>query len=297
MNTKDDWENIKFFIALAKEGSLIGAANLINSNHTTVYRRIKKFEEQYHINLFERTPTGYFLTPQGEELFKYSEEIEQKMDNVFQNIQGLENQLKGEVCITTTQSLARIYLPELMVKIRDSWPLLNLDFRVSNNFYNLSRREADIAIRPSNIVPDHLVGRKLGKINFGIFGSKKLFSRKINFNKEQEKLKFLGLSDSLSHLLSSQWLEKNIPKKQVIAHVDELTTMAQLCEAGVGVALLPLYFEAQFKELKLIYDLEDFIGNDLWILTHKNQSQLPKIKVCTEFLYQELKIKLAKYFI
>jgi len=299
MNTKDNWENIKYFIALAKEKQLKKAAASLKSNHTTVYRRICQFEEEYNLRLFERTPTGYFLTAQGEALFNSVSGLEGQMDTVFSSLQGLENTLKGEICITTTPSLAMLFMADIIQKFQEKWPDLVIDLRVSHQIYNLSKREADIAIRPATDVPLHLMGRRVGAVNFGVFRSTR-YKTKINKSKfmdEIDRHKFIVLSEELGHLSSRHWLDKVINEQHIACRVDRLTSLSELCSQGLGLAVLPLYYSGFYPDLELVYQPEEFIGNDIWVLTHKNMSRTPKIKVCTEFFYHELRKKLKPYLL
>lgn len=292
MNTLEDWEDIKFFIALAKEKRLQRAAKLIQSNHTTVYRRILNFEEKFGVKLFESTPYGYNLTPAGEELYEKIDNLEDRMDEIFNSLQGLETKLKGNIQITTTSSVATTFLPFILKKLQKSWPDLFIDLKVSNNFYNLSKREADIAIRPSSDVPEHLIGRNLGKINFSVFAS-------MSYLKENEKLGKLNLQnlknhthiildESLEHLKSKKWIDSRISEETRVYRVNGLSVMAQMCSNGIGLALLPDYYGKVYKNLVVAYRPKDFIGSDFWILSHKNMSKIPRVKTCTDFLYKEI---------
>ena len=291
MNTMDNWDDLKFFLALAKEKRLQRAATLINSNHTTIYRRINQMEEKYEVKLFESTPEGYYLTQAGEELYEKLKGLEEKMDEVFSSIQGLENKLKGRILITTTHSIASTFLPKILIKFQQNWPELLIDLKVSNQFYNLTKREADIAIRPSNDVPLHLIGRKLGKINFGMYASKKYVKKHItkkNFLTNLNDYNYVTLDDSLEHLKSKKWLDAKLIDDSKIYKVDNLTVMAKMCDDGLGIGLMPHYFAQNYKNLELNYMPDEFIGNDLWVLTQKNMSRVPKIKTCTDFLCAEI---------
>jgi DNA-binding transcriptional LysR family regulator len=291
MNTDENWDDIKFFIALAKEKRLQKAAKLLNSNHTTVYRRISQFEDRFDVKLFESTPSGYFLTQEGEELLNKVEGLEERMDEVFNSIQGLESNLKGRILLTTTNSIASTFLPKILKKFQKQWPELLIDLKVSNQFYNLSKREADIAIRPASDVPLHLIGRKLGSLNFGVYGTKnyvKKVKAKGRFLHHINDYKFITLDDSLEHLKSKQWLDSKLKNDSNIYRVDNLTVLAKMCEDGLGLALLPHYFVDNYKNLELVHQPKEFVGNDLWVLTQKNMSRVPKIKTCTDFLCEEI---------
>lgn len=137
MNTAENWEDLKYFVALAKEKKLLRAAKLLNSNHTTVYRRILQFEEKFDVRLFERTPSGYYLTPAGEALYEKVGGLEEQMDDIYSSIQGLDNQIKGNILLTTTPTVATTFLPEILRKFKKKWPDLTISLKVSNQFDNL----------------------------------------------------------------------------------------------------------------------------------------------------------------
>jgi DNA-binding transcriptional LysR family regulator len=291
MNIEENWEDLKYFMALAKEKRLQRAAKLIKSNHTTVYRRINQFEEKFEVQLFERTPSGYYLTPAGEELYEKVQGLEERMDSVFNSLSGLETKLKGRILITTTPSIATTFLPKIIKKFQKLWPDLIVDLKVSNQFYNLSKREADIAIRPSSDVPLHLIGRNLGKLNFGMYGSKgylKEHGGADNLLKNLDKHTFLSLDESFERLKSKKWLDGKLNEDSRIYKVDDLTIMAKMCAEGIGLGLLPHYFKEIYKNIELVFEPKEFVGSDLWILTHENMSKVPKVKTCTDFLFDEI---------
>ncbi len=297
MNSSMNWENLKYFMALAKAGRLKKAADLLGSNHSTVYRRIKSFEEEIDTKLFESTPTGYHLSAAGEKLYKSTEDLENKMDEITRTIKGIDNTLKGNICITTTASIANTVLPKVLLGFKKKWPHIFIDLRVSNQHLNLSKREADIAIRPSSDVPPHLIGRKLGYIKFSVMGSKGyLKNRPLKMfldNLSQHDL--LGLDDTLGHLRSKQWLDKLDTDQSKIYRFDNLTTMAYQCNAGLGVGLLPEYFQITQRNLNIIFSPKEDVGSDLWILTHRDMIRNPKIKVAMEFMATEIKKELSLY--
>lgn len=291
MNINENWEDLKYFMALAKERRLQKAAKLIKSNHTTVYRRILNFEQKFDIKLFESTPSGYHLTSAGEELFDKVQGLEQKMDSIFNSIQGLETNLKGRVLITTTPSIATTFLPKIISKFQSEFPELYVDLKVSNEFYNLSKREADIAIRPAVDIPLHLIGRNIGALDFGFYGSKKYLKsfdkKKSLFDKSQDH-RFIILDESLEHLKSKRWLDSKLLSSSKIYKVDDLTVMGKMCSEGVGLALLPHYFTGIYKNIEMIYQPDEFTGSNLWLLTHKDMSKVPKVKTVTDFFFKEI---------
>lgn len=291
MNTSENWEDLKYFVALAKEKKLLRAAKLLNSNHTTVYRRIVQFEEKFDIRLFERTPSGYYLTPAGEALYEKVGGLEEQMDDIYSSIQGLDNQVKGNILLTTTPTVAATFLPGILSKLKTKWPELTIHLKVSNQFYNLSKREADIAIRPANDVPLHLIGRNLGKLNFGLYGAKSFIKKHIKNAKTFEDFhdsSFIALDETLEHLKSKKWLDKKLKEHEQVYRVDDLVVMTKMCASGLGLALIPHYMAKEYKNIELVFTPNVFVGSDLWVLTQKNLSKVPKIKACTDYLCEEI---------
>ncbi|MCB9397638.1 MAG: LysR family transcriptional regulator [Acidobacteria bacterium] len=291
------WDHLKTVLVLARSGSLQAAARQLGTNHTTVYRQVRAFEEAVGLRLFESTPGGYRLTAQGDKFLETASGLDQQVADLFRSLQGMDASLSGSLCVTTTSSLATTLLPPIWKRFRETWPDLSVELKVSNTFFNLSKREADIAIRPSSDVPDYLVGRNLGPLHFGVFAAESYLNRapKQPFPEQMEGHDFIGLDDSLGHLLSKKWLDDLIGPNCSVYRVDNLSVLGHLCEAGLGIAVLPLYFRVRHPDLRLIYQPERFLGSDLWLLTHRDLSQTAKVQTCMDFLAGALKKALQPF--
>lgn len=292
MNSDLNWEDLKYFLALAKHGKLQHAAKALQSNHTTVYRRIKSFEEKTNRKFFNSTPTGYILTMAGEKLLQEILDLEERMDGINRYLDGIDDSLHGNITLTTTSSMAMSVMPKILANLKQKAPDLMIELKVSAGFFNLTKREADIAIRPCLTPPEHLIGKNLGKVQFALFASEDYLKHsptnaKVINNLTQHQL--LCLDHNFSHLLSKQWFDKFIKEQKNIYYVDDLTVMARLCAEGLGLAVLPTYFTNVYPNLKQVYKPKEFIGSNLWLLTHKDISKTQKIKFCMELLSRELK--------
>ncbi len=292
-----DWNHLKYFIILAKEKTLQKAADVAGSNPSTVFRRIKSFEEEIGTKLFERTSEGYLLSGNGEQLFAEALEIEERIEAVTRKIYRLDEQLRGEVIFTTTDTMASTVLMGIVRDFSRSYPSLNLDIRISPQFFNLSKREADIALRPSSSPPDHLIGRKLGSVQFAVFASTSYLQEHPiqDFLTEIDQHSLIGADQSLSHLKSKKWFDKLTRKSSYTAKADNLIAIANLCNIGMGLAVLPTYFEKYFSNLRLVHTPSEFIGSDLWLLTHKDLKNLSRIKVTMGFFQERLLEEIGTY--
>jgi DNA-binding transcriptional LysR family regulator len=131
----------------------------------------------------------------------------------------------------------------------------------------------------------------LGKINFGLYGAKSFINKQIrdtsNFEDFYES-SFIALDETLDHFKSKKWLDKKLKNHKKVYRVDDLVVMTKMCASGLGLALIPHYMAKEYKNLKLLYTPNVFVGSDLWVLTQKNLSKVPKIKACTDYLCEEI---------
>ena len=290
MKSSWNWQNLKFFLALARFDTLGRAAEKINSNPTTVFRRIKAFEAEVGSKLFDSTPQGYSLTPAGETLFERSEGLEEKLDTLFSSVEGMDQEIRGSVLLTTTDSLALTVLPPILKTFQGRFPAVRLRVRISPRFFNLSKREADIALRPGSQAPAHLFGKKLGKIHFALYAAQSYLERHPvkNLPAEVARHAFIGLDDSLSHLPSKQWLDRMVGDVASFTRTDNMMTAGLLCNEGLGVAILPTYFQRYCRNLVKVFQPEEFLGSDFWLLTHRDTKDIARIKATTRFLAEEI---------
>jgi DNA-binding transcriptional LysR family regulator len=166
-----EWDDLRFVLAVANAGSLAGAARNLNVNHTTVLRRVSAFEKRVGLRLFERLPSGYVLTPGGEELIAAARHLEDTIIKVERKLAGQDARLSGSLRVTTTDTLMASILPRMLAEFRAAHSGVQIEIAVSNLMFNLSKRDADVAIRPAKDPPETLVGRRMAKVAFAIYGS------------------------------------------------------------------------------------------------------------------------------
>ncbi len=292
-----DWGNLRYFMALAKTLNLKEASKITGGTHATVSRRVKQLESELKAKLFDVTPLGHSLTSTGDELLERCLPIEEQILGISRHMFGKDHSISGAIRVTTTDTLSHTVLPSIINSYLKEFPNIELEILASSNFFNLSRREADIAIRPSSNPPENLIGRKLGRIKFNLYASSKYLKSNPISELEEEKSKhfFIQIDNSLSHLSSKSWLDVflNNQKPQLIT--DGLLTTAAMCVDGIGIAALPSYFTKYYKELILVKELDENIGSDFWLLTHKDIRNTHKIRNTMDFLEKKIKESLHHF--
>ena len=284
-----DWEKLRFFIVLARAGSLSGAAKRLNVNHATVFRQLNQFEESLNARLFVRSRNGYVLTDFGEALLKRSTEIEERMLALEREILGLETELSGNIRVTTTDTLGIDYLSKHLASFKLRYPHVTIEVLIGHTTFDLARREADVAIRAARQPKGDIVGKRIASLPFAVYGAKDLVGRKKpSLENSFEGLPFLELSAAFNELASYQWLAKAKSFVRAGLQCNSFLTMLSLAEEGAGLALLPCLNGDSAVKLKRLTAPDPSLGADLWVLTNKEFQKNSRIRAFMDHMYVNL---------
>ena len=158
------WDDLRVVQAIAEAGSLSGAGRRLGASHATVFRRLNAIERRLGVALFERSRTGYAPTPAGEDLAATAARVETEVLGAERRVVGRDLRLSGSIRVTTTDTLLMGLLSPIFAGFQRAHPEIVLEVAVSNQLFNLSQRDADVAVRPSPSPPEHLVGRRVGTV-------------------------------------------------------------------------------------------------------------------------------------
>ncbi|TNE79660.1 MAG: LysR family transcriptional regulator [Gammaproteobacteria bacterium] len=283
----DSWDDLRYFRAVAECGSLNGARKKLGVNHSTVFRRIRGLEEKLGVRLFERRDARYHLTGAGEALMVRAEQVAQAIDEVDRLILGGDQTLEGTVRITCPDGFAYYELPPLLAEFQQHYPGIVVELLASSDDYNLSRMEADIALRATSEPPEHLVGRKLRTVPWYLYG------RSDGLQADGGHLRLgdlagravIGPDRSLLRLAPMQWLEKHADTFKVAARANSLMGMAAMARAGMGLALLP---DDVAPDLIPLGEFERRFESPLWLLTHPDLRSNARVQACNRFLVDKM---------
>jgi len=285
-----DWDDYQYFLAVAGSGSVSAAARRLSQSHSTVLRRLDKLEAALDVRLFERFQTGYVLTANGDALQALLAPIADGMQEIERKLGGHDTALQGAIRVTTTDTLMDTLLPTLSA-FRTSYPGIQLQLTIANSFVNLSRRDADVAIRPSNTPPDNLVGRKLGTVRTAPYAARAYLDRIGDDGRpdgDWARYDWVAPDESLAHLRQARWLHEHVPAAKHAASVDSLLGMASAVEAGLGAGMLLCLLAEARPGLVRLADPDPALGTDVWILTHPDLRRVNRIRVFTAFLFDGL---------
>ena len=285
-----DWEDLRHVLAVGRHRTLSEAARKLGVNHSTVYRRIRRIEAGLGVQLFEKHRDGYVATSAGEEALRLAERIEDETASLEANLEGHAAHLSGSIRITTTDTLWATVLPPACAGFCETHPDIRLEIVISNEFVNLNKRHADVAIRPATSPQSSLFGRKACDIALSVYGSKSYFAA-IPQSSHLSKHRWLVPDDSLGYSASEKWLTRKVPNPNIAIKLNSVLGMCNAAQAGLGVATLPLYVGDACPELQRLNGVADDLRSELWLLTHRELRHVARIRAFITFMGRYLRRK------
>jgi DNA-binding transcriptional LysR family regulator len=284
MDAQLDWNDLRYFLAIARAGTLAGAAQALGVNHSTVFRRLNAFEDRLGVRLFERLPEGYVATPEGEEIRRHAEAVDDSVNALARSVAGRDYRLSGRIRLTTAASLASDYVAGYLVKFRETHPDITVEIATGDHDFDLTRREADVALRATQSPPEFLVGRKLLELPWYVCAGRETLARHGTPTGMADLGRFplIGADDGFMRLPPFAWLRRTFPDRQFAARANDLGTMRALTLAGMGLAVLP--GDQYCPDLEHLFPVEPAFAGQLWLLTHPDLRHVARIRAFMEFL-------------
>jgi len=264
-----DWDDLRYLIAVADFGSLTGAASELKVNRTTVLRRIDSFERNHGVRVFERLPHGYVLTPAGDEILAAARGFENTIAEIERKLAGQDLRAEGPVHVTTTDTLLASVLPRALSAFRDAHPGITLEVTVSNRLLDLTRRDADVALRPISEAPENLVGRRVCSVAFAVYKA----------SGRQDSDRWIVPDSTLSESSVARWIRKNVPPARHAFRLDSLLAMREMCAVGAGLAALPCYLGDIDDRLVRAHAPIPEMSTALWVLTHPDLKGMARVRL------------------
>lgn len=273
-----NWDDIRLFLELAREGSLSAAARRLKVDHSTVARRIATLERDLGLRLFDRLSRGYALTEEGDTLRASAERMEQEAIALQRQASG-RPALQGTVRINTTPMFASLFLTSRLVEFRRLHPDIRIALSGDQRLVNLNRREADIAIRLAKPSESGLIARRMGSVGFGLYASRRYLS-----TTRPRDYGFIGYDEALGHIAQQQWLEAQLRGRPIAFQCSDMTTMYHAACADMGVAVLPHFIGTTDPQLRRVATETLSADRDIWLMVHPDLRRAPRIRAVMDYL-------------
>lgn len=288
-----DWDDLRYVLAISRAAGLNPAAKALGVNPSSVYRRLEALERRLEVRLFERLRSGYRLTEPGEALAEAAARMESEALAVERRVLGTDVKLEGHIRLSTSEALALHVLPAYLAEFCAMYPGVSLDISASNQMVDLTRRDADVAIRATATPPEHLVGRSVGRIGLAAYAAPAYLDA-VGRGRPLAEYDWIGFDGQLSHIRQARWLASNIPDTRVRLRFDSLGAVIQSTARGVGCASLPCFAADQDSRMERLPGT--YVASDVqvWVLTHPDLRRSARIRACLQFFGSRLTADAAR---
>jgi len=278
----NNWDDLRVFLAVAREGSITGGAKRLGVQHSTVSRRLRTLEERIGANLFLRKASGYELTAAGEDLYATANRIEIEILE-FDGARGDEEAgAAGELRVSAINNMASTILMPVFARFNAAHPEIELHVMVTNKFVRLTERDADIAIRLTNDPLDTLIGTRLATVASAVYGARDTCERVRSGDAPET---WLGVECCGFHM---SWTKTACPDHPHNFYVDDtLLTLAAL-KAGAGLAYLPCFMGDSAPELVRFRPPERQHDLGLWLVYHRDLRRTRRVRLFRQHMINEI---------
>src|SRR5215467_3531572 len=277
------WDDFRYVKAIADTRSLGGAAAALGVNHSTVFRRLGQIEKQLGSRLFERGRGGYALTPSGEEMVELAERVGDDITAFERRVTGRDLRPSGELRITTSDTVLLHLLTDVLIHFRRAYPEIVLDVVVSNQRLNLSKRDADVAVRATYQNPDPLSGSKVARIAWAVFGPAALATESFNPTIDARRHDWVAFADPVAIAKAMRWLREYAGEKRIVYKINTMIGLAEAAAGGVGLALLPCYVGSAVAGLAQLSPPLPELEGELWLLTHPDLRNTARVRAFLDY--------------
>ncbi len=291
-----DWDNLRSFLELGRQGKLTNAGKRLSIEPTTVSRHINRLEKELEVHLFNRSPKGYSLTDEGHKLLPYAEDIETKINSIYQSISGTDTVLTGTVRMAVPEGLGIGIISKHIKAFKEQHPAIELELLADTRSRSLSKREADIAITLARPTTGRLVAWKLGEYRLALYASQKYLnnSNEIKSLKDLASHPFISYIDDLIEFPQLKYMQDLLQDVNIIFRSNSLQAQYQAVIDGIGLALLHGFLVAEDRNLDVILPKKIFATREYWMVVHEDLHQLSRVKAVSSFFTDVIKREQGK---
>lgn len=292
----DNWDDLKFVLAVARDGGLSGAARALNVNHSTVSRRLSALEERLGTRLFERLPQGLVPTEAGSDAIVSAEKIEAELFALDTRIAGQDTELEGPLRVTAAQLIFEVQLAEIVARFAEMHPRIDVTMIAANEVISLQRREADVAVRVSDAPDETLFGRLATGQRRGLFAARDYVQAlKAVFAEPEDPAPVKYIAFKWWGTKVPRDIAARFPNASVSVVSDDMIALQAAARAGMGLARLPCFLGDPDPDLVRVpgFELQRYL--DIWILTHPDLKRVERIRRFMSFAADGFKARSDLY--
>lgn len=283
------WDDFRLIKAIIDARSLPGAATRLGLNHSTVFRRLGQIEAGLGLTLFERHRSGYVATPAGEEMAALAGRVDDEISAFALKLAGQEIKPAGDLRVTTNDTLLVDLLTPIFAGFLQSCPDIRLDILSGNQALNLSKRDADVAIRATDKPPETLVGRRTARIAWALYGRAADVTEPGTPALEALwQRRWVSLGEEFAMVKAVRQVLQHVPPERIVYRLNTVLGLAEAVEAGIGIGYLPCFIADRRPGLLRLAAPDPDLAADLWLLTHPELRHSPRVRLFMDHVAAEL---------
>ena len=271
--------DLPLILALSREKTLAGAAETLEVDLSTVFRRLNALEKRLRVRLFDRSARGYQPTAAGIRAADTAERVETELLALDREISGRDQQLSGVLRVTASETFSNSVLPPLFARFHEMHPRIQLSLVIDNRVLDLGRREADVALRARRPTDPTLFGRRLTGIAWAFYGSS---DDGVALRREGGSFNFTRHSvigwDEPTRIVVGEWIATHVPAERVGYRCNSLLNQLVAVRAKLGIALLPCYLADRDSGVRRISGVLPDLASELWMVTHQDLRNTARVR-------------------
>jgi len=286
-----DWNDLRYFLELSRQGKLIRAATRLQVDHTTVSRRITALEKQLDVRLFDKSPRGYQLTDAGLRLLPMAEEIETRSHRLYQDISGKDARLSGTVRVATSEGLGTHVIANHVAEFHQEHPDIVIELVAETRRMSLSKREADIAITFGRPDSGRLIGWKLCDYRLKLYATREYLDSHapIHTVEDLSQHHFVSYIDDLIEMPELRFFESTIRNAHVVFRSTNVSAQVNAINCGIGLGLLHGFMLPEEPQLVAVLHDEVSVQRAYWLMVHEDLRHVARVDAVCGFLTRVLR--------
>ncbi|MDM7860283.1 LysR family transcriptional regulator [Alteromonas sp. ASW11-36] len=282
----EDWNDYLLILALHRAGTLRGAAMTLATTHTTVSRRLEQLHRRHQGNVFEKSVGGYQITAFGEPLLALARRMEQVVVNAERKVSAADDALAGKLTLSIGEPMAQYLLLDELFAFTQRYPRIQLHINSSTRFADLDKSEADVVIRAARKLPEHLVGHRLFPYSICYYANPEYLA-----STPRNELRWIAPSQA------EQWSDlvdgSPYPEAPIGITIDDIVTRFIALKRGQGLGRTACFLGDGCAELIRLPNTIPTPQVDIWVLTHPDLKDTPRVKLLMQYLTHALREKRA----
>lgn len=276
-----EWSDVKVFLAVARAGTLGGAARLVGQTQPTMGRRLRALEEALGQRLFQRGSAGFVLTEEGQSVLQHAQRIEDEALAIERRLAGGQLALSGLLRISSSDWFGVHVLAPWCAEFMDRHPDVTIELITDSRLFSLARREADIVFSIAPFREPEVVQRCFMRLDYGLYVAR---SRRAALPRRGKGLRLVTMDSAFEDLPDVAWLKHAFPEGRVVFGSNSREAQARLCAAGAGVAVLPCALADAIAGLRRVARAEPPPGREVWVGYHQDLRHTGRLRVFLEFV-------------